>query len=262
MTQSNTGQEPGYVRLEKLSKWFGKNHILKDIDLSVSRGEILTLIGPSGSGKSTLLRCINRVEDYEQGVVAVDGVDMSSSLRKGKLVPDSAHATCLKRRAIGMVFQRFNLFAHLSALENVAMGPRKVLGMPREQALAEARIHLARVKLADHMHKRPRELSGGQQQRVAIARAIAMKPKLMLFDEPTSALDPELVGEVLDVIRDLAAQGLTMLIVTHEMKFAREISDRIVLMENGRIIEEGPPADFFEQPKSDRTRQFLAHFNA
>jgi ABC-type polar amino acid transport system ATPase subunit len=253
---------PGFIKIDKVSKWFGKNQILKDVDLDIAGGEIIALIGPSGSGKSTLLRCINRIEDYEKGSIRVADIDMNGSTRNGRFVADSKLQTCMKRRKIGMVFQRFNLFSHLSALDNVALGPRKILGMSRKEAYELAETHLASVKLQDHAHKRPRELSGGQQQRVAIARAIAMGPNLMLFDEPTSALDPELVGEVLDVIRDLAHRGMTMVIVTHEMKFAKEISDRVVLLEHGQIIEMGEPTAFFDTPTQERTRQFLAHFNS
>jgi ABC-type polar amino acid transport system ATPase subunit len=260
-TGAMTAEPAPFIRVARLSKWFGRQQVLKEIDLNVGRGEIVTVIGPSGSGKSTLLRCINRIEDYQSGTIEVDGVDMVGSLRNGRFTRDSRRQTCAKRRRIGMVFQRFNLFAHLSALENVAIGPRKVAGLPRREALKLAEDQLDRVRLTGHMHKRPRELSGGQQQRVAIARAIAMGPHAMLFDEPTSALDPELVGEVLDVIRDLATQGMTMMIVTHEMKFAKEISDRVILMEHGEIVEANAPGALFDSPSHDRTRRFLAHFN-
>ncbi len=254
--------QPPFVSVTGVSKWFGKFRALDDVDVSIDRGTILTVVGPSGSGKSTLLRCVNRIEDYTKGRILVDGVDMAGETRNGAFRPDSKGATCIKRRRIGMVFQRFNLFAHLDALDNVAIGPRKVLGMSKRQAREIAEAQLTRVKLQDHMHKRPRELSGGQQQRVGIARAIAMNPVLILFDEPTSALDPELVGEVLDVIRDLAGLGMTMMIVTHEMKFAREISTNVALMENGKIIEIADPATFFVNPSHDRTKKFLTHFTS
>ena len=249
-----------FVNVTAVSKWYGDFQALDSVSLSINRGQILSIVGPSGSGKSTLLRCVNRIEDYQKGTIEVDGVDMIGETRNGAFRVDSKAATCAKRRRIGMVFQRFNLFAHLSALDNVALGPRKVLGKSKREAREIAEAQLTRVKLQSHMHKRPHELSGGQQQRVGIARAIAMDPVLILFDEPTSALDPELVGEVLEVIRDLAAQGMTMMIVTHEMKFAREISTHVALMEDGKLVEIAEPATFFSNPRQDRTKQFLAHF--
>ncbi|HEY0182559.1 MAG TPA: amino acid ABC transporter ATP-binding protein, partial [Rhodopila sp.] len=212
---------------------------------------------PSGAGKSTLLRCINRIEVPTDGSVVLDGVDMAGERRDGRLVPDAPSITARKRRRIGMVFQRFNLFAHLSALDNVAIGPRRVLGMKAADARALAAEQLARVRLSDHMTKRPAQLSGGQQQRVAIARAMAMRPVLMLFDEPTSALDPELVGEVLEVIRSLAEEGMTMLVVTHEMQFAREVGTRVLFMDGGRVLEDAPPNTFFADPRHARAREFL-----
>lgn len=249
-----------FVSITGVSKWYGRAQALDDVSISIEKGKILSLVGPSGSGKSTLLRCINRIEDYQKGKILVDGVDMVGETRNGVYAVDSKAATCVKRRKIGMVFQRFNLFAHLNAQDNVALGLRKVLGMNKRQARELAEVQLARVKLKSHMHKRPHELSGGQQQRVGIARAIAMDPVLILFDEPTSALDPELVGEVLEVIRDLARQGMTMMIVTHEMKFAREISSQVALMEDGKLIEMAEPSKFFSNPSQLRTKQFLAHF--
>src|SRR5580692_1393722 len=207
------------------------------------------IVGPSGAGKSTLLRCVNRIETPSEGEILLDGVNMAGELRNGKLVPDPPAITARKRRRIGMVFQRFNLFAHLSALDNVAIGPRRVLGMKPADARALAAEQLARVRLSDHMTKRPAQLSGGQQQRVAIARAMAMRPLLMLFDEPTSALDPELVGEVLEVIRALAQDGMTMLVVTHEMQFAREVGTRVLFMDGGRVLEDAPPGVFFNDPQ-------------
>ena len=209
---------------------------------AIATGEIVMVIGPSGAGKSTLLRCVNRIEIPSEGDVLLDGVNMAGEMRNGRLVPDRPTATARKRRHIGMVFQRFNLFAHLTALDNVAIGPRRVLGMKLAAARALAAEQLARVRLSDHAAKRPAQLSGGQQQRVAIARAMAMRPMLMLFDEPTSALDPELVGEVLEVIRALAQDGMTMLVVTHEMQFAREVGTRVLFMDGGRILEDAEPA--------------------
>ena len=255
-----TSVEQPFVSVTGVSKWYGNAQALDNVSVSIDKGKILALVGPSGSGKSTLLRCVNRIEDYQQGKILVDGVDMTGETRNGVFRIDSKGATCIKRRKIGMVFQRFNLFAHLNAQDNVALGLRKVLGMSKKQAREFAEVQLTRVKLKSHMHKRPHELSGGQQQRVGIARAIAMDPVLILFDEPTSALDPELVGEVLEVIRDLARQGMTMMIVTHEMKFAREISTQVALMEDGKIVEIAEPARFFSNPSQQRTNQFLAHF--
>ena len=220
------------------------------------------VIGPSGAGKSTLLRCINRIEMPSEGEVLLDGVNMAGEMRDGQLVADRPTATARKRRRIGMVFQRFNLFAHLTALDNVAIGPRRVLGMKLAEARALAAEQLARVRLSDHVMKRPAQLSGGQQQRVAIARAMAMRPVLMLFDEPTSALDPELVGEVLEVIRSLAEDGMTMLVVTHEMQFAREVGTRVLFMDGGRVLEDAAPAAFFAQPEHPRAREFLRRIHA
>jgi polar amino acid transport system ATP-binding protein len=225
--------------------------------VQVSQGEIVMVIGPSGAGKSTLLRCVNRIEVPTEGRVVLDGVDMAAETRNGKLVPDAPAVTASKRRRIGMVFQRFNLFSHLTALDNVAIGPRRVLGMKAADARALAAEQLARVRLSDHMMKRPAQLSGGQQQRVAIARAMAMRPVLMLFDEPTSALDPELVGEVLEVIRSLAEEGMTMLVVTHEMQFAREVGTRVLFMDSGRVLEDAHPKAFFGDPQHTRAREFL-----
>ena len=250
------------LRIDRLSKIFGEVPVVDRVDLAITPGEIVMVIGPSGAGKSTLLRCVNRIEIPSEGNVLLDGVDMAGEMRGGRLVPDRPTATAQKRRRIGMVFQRFNLFAHLSALDNVAIGPRRVLGMKLADARALAAEQLARVKLSDHMAKRPAQLSGGQQQRVAIARAMAMRPVLMLFDEPTSALDPELVGEVLEVIRALALDGMTMLVVTHEMQFAREVGTRILFMDSGRILEDAAPVAFFAQPEHPRAREFLRRIHA
>jgi ABC-type polar amino acid transport system ATPase subunit len=231
--------------------------VVERVNLQVDQGEIVMLVGPSGAGKSTLLRCVNRIEVPTEGSILIDGVNMAGEIRNGKLVPDSPGVTARKRRRVGMVFQRFNLFAHLTALDNVAIGPRRVLGMKPADARRLAAEQLARVRLSDHMTKRPAQLSGGQQQRVAIARAMAMRPMLILFDEPTSALDPELVGEVLEVIRTLAEDGMTMLVVTHEMQFAREVGTRVLFMDSGRVLEDAPSRVFFNQPQHMRAKEFL-----
>jgi general L-amino acid transport system ATP-binding protein len=236
------------IRLRGVSKWFGKFQALSDVDLDVGRGERIVICGPSGSGKSTLIRCINRLEDHDAGEVEVDGVALTEDLRAIERI----------RREVGMVFQQFNLFPHLTVLENVALAPHHVLKLPLEEAEARARQQLERVRIGDQAAKYPGQLSGGQQQRVAIARALCMQPRIMLFDEPTSALDPEMVKEVLDVMLELARGGMTMVVVTHEMGFARSVADRVLFMDAGRIVEEAPPAQFFAAPKSERTRDFLA----
>jgi polar amino acid transport system ATP-binding protein len=245
------------LSIRALSKVFGDIPVVDRVDLQVTQGEIVMVIGPSGAGKSTLLRCVNRIETPTEGDVLLDGVNMAGEIRNGKFVPDAPTVTARKRRRMGMVFQRFNLFAHLTALDNVAIGPRRVLGMKAADARALAAEQLARVRLSDHMMKRPAQLSGGQQQRVAIARAMAMRPVLMLFDEPTSALDPELVGEVLEVIRSLADEGMTMLVVTHEMQFARDVGTRVLFMDSGRVLEDEPPKLFFSDPRHTRAKEFL-----
>ena len=234
------------VEIAGLHKHYGAFHALKGIDLSIAPGEVVVVVGPSGSGKSTLIRCINLLEDYQRGEVRVDG----EKVVRGK-------ALAKVRAEVGMVFQSFNLFPHLSALHNVALGPLRVRGMPRAQADERARALLVKVGLADHCDKLPGQLSGGQQQRVAIARALAMEPKVLLFDEPTSALDPEMVGEVLAVMQALAHTGVTMVIVTHEMGFARRVADRVVFMEAGVVVEQAAPEDFFGSPREARTRAFL-----
>jgi ABC-type polar amino acid transport system ATPase subunit len=245
------------LQVRNLSKIYNDVPVMDRVTLDVAAEEIVMVVGPSGAGKSTLLRCINRIEAPSEGEVIVDGVNMAGEMRGGRFVPDTPDRTARKRQRIGMVFQRFNLFAHLTALDNVAIGPYRVLGQSRAEARAEAARCLERVRMSDHMGKRPSQLSGGQQQRAAIARALAMRPKLMLFDEPTSALDPELVGEVLAVIRELAREGLTMLVVTHEMRFAREVGTRVVFMDGGRVVEDTTPAAFFGAPTQARAREFL-----
>jgi polar amino acid transport system ATP-binding protein len=234
------------LELTELRKSFGRVEVLRGISLSMRQGEVVALIGSSGSGKSTLLRCINRLEIPTSGMVRFQGREVT---------PATLNEV---RRAVGMVFQRFHLFPHLTALENVTLAPRKVLGLPPDRAEAEGRELLAQVRLAEKADSFPDELSGGQQQRVAIARALALRPDLLLFDEPTSALDPELVGEVLEVLRDLAAQGRTMLVATHEMGFAREAAGRVLFLDGGVVVEEGPPEQVLEAPREERTREFLA----
>jgi polar amino acid transport system ATP-binding protein len=242
-----------------IHKSFGDLQILKGISLQVRRGEVVVLIWASGSGKTTFIRCINLLEDIQSGRIRVSGRAMGYRERAdGTLVRDSERNIARQRRDIGMVFQRFNLFPHMTALENIIEAPIQVLGVPRAEALKEARELLARVGLADKADHYPSMLSGGQQQRVAIARALAMKPQAMLFDEPTSALDPETVGEVLEVMKELAEEGMTMVVVTHEMGFAREVADRVVVLDQGELIEEGPPAQIFSRPKHPRTQAFLS----
>jgi general L-amino acid transport system ATP-binding protein len=236
------------IELRRVNKWFGAFHVLRDVDLVVGRGERIVVCGPSGSGKSTLIRCVNRLEEHQEGAVIVDGVELTDDRRSIERI----------RREVGMVFQQFNLFPHLTALENVALGPVEVLKVPRAEAEARAREQLERVRVGDQAAKFPGQLSGGQQQRVAIARALCMQPRIMLFDEPTSALDPEMVREVLDAMLDLAGQGMTMVVVTHEMGFARSVADRVIFMDQGRILEQNPPREFFAHPRHERTRDFLA----
>jgi general L-amino acid transport system ATP-binding protein len=235
------------IEIIGLNKWFGAFHVLRDIDLKVMRGERIVICGPSGSGKSTLLRCINRLEDWQRGRIVVDGLELTADLKKIDEV----------RREVGMVFQQFNLFPHLTVIENCTLAPIWVRKMPKKQAEEIARHHLARVRIPEQADKYPAQLSGGQQQRVAIARALCMEPKIMLFDEPTSALDPEMVKEVLDSMVALALDGMTMLVVSHEMGFARQVADRVVLMDAGQIIEMNEPAAFFDHPQHERTKLFL-----
>jgi general L-amino acid transport system ATP-binding protein len=236
------------IEMIKVSKWFGAFQALHDVDLSVARGEKVVVCGPSGSGKSTLIRCINRLEAHQSGRVVVDGIELDDNPRNIDRV----------RREVGMVFQSFNLFPHLTVLQNLTLAPIWVQRVPRQEAEATAREFLARVRIPEQADKYPSQLSGGQQQRVAIARALCMRPKLMLFDEPTSALDPEMIKEVLDVMVELAREGMTMMVVTHEMGFARTVADRVVFMDGGRIVEAAPPAQFFGAPKSERAKLFLS----
>jgi glutamate transport system ATP-binding protein len=236
------------VVIDRINKSFGAHHVLRDVSLTVDRGQVVVVIGPSGSGKSTLCRSINRLEAIDSGRISVGGADL----------PLEGKQLAQLRSDVGMVFQSFNLFAHKTALENVTLGPRKVRGLSKAAARELAVSLLERVGLADHRYKLPAQLSGGQQQRVAIARALAMKPKVMLFDEPTSALDPEMVQEVLDVMTALAAEGMTMIVVTHEMGFARKVADRVVFMSDGEIVETAEPDEFFGAPRSSRAREFLS----
>jgi polar amino acid transport system ATP-binding protein len=248
------------VRARNVHKAFGSNEVLKGIDLDVAPGETVVILGPSGSGKSTFLRCINHLEAIDQGAIEVDGEQIGYRLRNGRLDRLSDREIARQRRKIGMVFQQFNLYPHMTALENVIEAPVGVHGQDRGEAVRYARELLTRVGLEQKMDAYPRQLSGGQQQRVAIARALAIRPTLMLFDEPTSALDPELVGEVLATMRDLANQGLTMIVVTHEIGFAREAADRVVFMDGGNVIETGPPDEVLTNPSHPRTRSFLSRF--
>jgi len=245
------------LRVEHLSKSFGATTVLTDVALTVEKGEILIIIGPSGSGKTTLLRCIHCLEHPDRGTIVLDGVPFGRGDGPGAWRPDPPRELDAKRRRVGFVFQRFNLFANLTALDNVSIGPRRVLGVPAAEARARAAALLGRLGLAEHAAKLPSQLSGGQQQRVAIARALSMDPLLMLFDEPTSALDPELVDEVLQTMRQLARSGMTMIVVTHELDFARDVGDRVLFMDGGRIVEEGRPEEVFSRPREERTRAFL-----
>ncbi|MCO6005360.1 amino acid ABC transporter ATP-binding protein [Actinoallomurus purpureus] len=236
------------VRLAKVTKSFGDQIVLRDVDVDVYAGEVVVLLGASGSGKSTLCRCINRLESIDSGQIAIDG----------KVLPEEGRDLARLRADVGMVFQSFNLFGHKTVLENITLAPVKIRGISKSEAAKRAHDLLERVGLAHKAKAYPAELSGGQQQRVAIARALAMEPKVMLFDEPTSALDPEMINEVLDVMTELAAEGMTMLVVTHEMAFARRVADRVVFLDRGQIVETGTPAEFFTRPRTDRARDFLA----
>jgi polar amino acid transport system ATP-binding protein len=258
MSAATTSDTDVVMRAIDVHKRFGKLEVLKGISLDVRRKETVCIIGPSGSGKTTLIRCINHLEKIEAGRIEVNGQLIGYRERSGRLIEDSERSIARQRTQIGMVFQRFNLFPHRTALENVTEAPIRVLGRKRDEAIAEAETLLERVGLADKRDVYPNKLSGGQQQRVAIARALAMHPALMLFDEPTSALDPEVTGEVLAVMEELAHQGTTMIVVTHEMGFARAAADRVIVMDGGVILEEGTPESLFAAPAQERTRQFLS----
>ena len=237
------------ISFDKVNKWYGNAfHVLRDIDLHVKKGERIVICGPSGSGKSTLIRCINRLEEHQQGTLTVDGTELTDDVKAIEKV----------RKEVGMVFQQFNLFPHLTVLENLTLAPMWVGKLPKKEAEARAMQQLERVRIAEQAGKFPLQLSGGQQQRVAIARALCLTPKIMLFDEPTSALDPEMINEVLDVMIELAGQGMTMICVTHEMGFARSVADRVIFMDEGQIVEQNAPEEFFANPKSERTRDFLS----
>ncbi|NOZ31852.1 MAG: amino acid ABC transporter ATP-binding protein [Alphaproteobacteria bacterium] len=236
------------VEIVDMHKWFGDFNVLRDINLKVMRGERIVIAGPSGSGKSTLIRCVNRLEEHQRGKVIVDGVELTSDLKRIDVV----------RREVGMVFQHFNLFPHLTILENCTLAPIWVRGLPKVEAEKVAMHYLERVKIPEQANKYPGQLSGGQQQRVAIARSLCMNPKIMLFDEPTSALDPEMIKEVLEVMVGLAEDGMTMLVVTHEMGFARQVANRVMFMDEGQIIEQNEPEEFFSNPKHERTKHFLS----
>ena len=244
--QAQTGNE--VIQLVGVNKWFGDFHVLKDINMSVREGEVVVVIGPSGSGKSTLIRCINRLEEHQEGEIVVDGTELSNDVRNISTI----------RSETGMVFQQFNLFPHLTVLQNITLAQRYVRRRPRKEAEAKAHELLERVGIPEQANKYPGQLSGGQQQRVAIARALAMDPKIMLFDEPTSALDPEMIKEVLDAMKELAQSGMTMVVVTHEMGFAREVANRVIFMDSGRVVEIGTPEHFFNNPQHERTKLFLS----
>jgi general L-amino acid transport system ATP-binding protein len=244
----NTSASTPIITFDKVNKWYGDFHVLRDIELSVAKGERIVICGPSGSGKSTLIRCVNRLEEHQQGRLVVDGVELSDDVKAIEAI----------RRSVGMVFQQFNLFPHLTVLENLTLSPMWVGKVPKKEAEERAMHQLQRVQIAEQAKKYPLQLSGGQQQRVAIARALCLTPKIMLFDEPTSALDPEMINEVLDVMIELANQGITMLCVTHEMGFARQVADRVIFMDQGQIVEQNSAAEFFANPRNERTRDFLS----
>ena len=245
--EAESNDRPVMIELRNVNKWYGQFQALKDMSLVVRKGERVVICGPSGSGKSTAIRCINRLEQHQEGQILVEGVELNSSLKNIEQI----------RREVGMVFQQFNLFPHLTVLQNLTLAPRRVRKMPKRQAEEMAMEYLTRVRIAEQAHKYPSRLSGGQQQRVAIARALCMEPQVMLFDEPTSALDPEMIKEVLDVMIELAEAHMTMICVTHEMGFARTVADTVVFMDHGQVVEVAPPATFFSNPRNERTRLFL-----
>ncbi|HEX2526835.1 MAG TPA: amino acid ABC transporter ATP-binding protein [Geminicoccus sp.] len=240
------------IHLDQVNKWYGQFHVLRNVNLVVEKGQKVVVCGPSGSGKSTMIRCINRLEEHQQGRIVVDGIELTSDVKNVDAI----------RREVGMVFQHFNLFPHLTVLENLTLAPIWVRKVPKAEAEKTARYYLERVRIPEQADKYPGQLSGGQQQRVAIARALCMKPEIMLFDEPTSALDPEMVKEVLDTMVELAKEGMTMICVTHEMGFAKAVADFVVFMDKGEVVEQAPPDEFFTNPKSDRTKLFLSQILA
>ncbi len=248
LKSENTDSGKPMIQMIGVHKWFGEFHVLKDINLTVQKGERIVICGPSGSGKSTMIRCINRLEEHQHGQIIVDGIELTRDLKNIEEI----------RREVGMVFQLFNLFPHLTVMDNLSLAPVWVRKMSRAEAEEMAMKYLERVRIPEQAHKYPGQLSGGQQQRVAIARSLCMNPKIMLFDEPTSALDPEMIKEVLDVIIDLAEEGMTLVVVTHEMGFARTVANRMMLMDGGEIIEESAPDEFFSNPRSERTKLFLS----
>ena len=251
--QETNPSENGYaIEINHMHKWYGEFHVLKDVNLKVTQGEKIVICGPSGSGKSTVIRCINRLEEHQQGDIIVDGTELTNDLKNIEVV----------RREVGMVFQHFNLFPHLTVLQNCTLAPIWVRKMPKAEAEETAMSYLERVKIPEQAEKYPGQLSGGQQQRVAIARSLCMKPRIMLFDEPTSALDPEMIKEVLDVMIELANEGMTMLCVTHEMGFAKTVADRVIFMDGGEIIEENNPHEFFDNAQNERTKLFLSQILA
>ena len=250
MSEARTAPEENrpMIEMRNVQKWFGEFQVLKDVSLSVQRGERVVVCGPSGSGKSTMIRCINRLEEHQQGQIFVDGIELTDDIRHIEAI----------RREVGMVFQQFNLFPHLTVLDNLTLAPVWVRRMPKREAEEIAMRYLKRVRIPEQASKYPGQLSGGQQQRVAIARALCMNPRIMLFDEPTSALDPEMIKEVLDVMVDLAEEGMTMIVVTHEMGFARQVANRVIFMDAGQIIEQNRPEEFFTHPQHERTKLFLS----
>lgn len=239
------------IQMNAVNKWYGNFHVLKNINLDVTKGERIVICGPSGSGKSTMIRCINHLEEHQKGQIIVDGIELTNDIKKIDQI----------RRHVGMVFQHFNLFPHLTVLQNLTLAPIWVSKKPKKEAEATAMHYLERVKIPEQANKYPGQLSGGQQQRVAIARSLCMEAKIMLFDEPTSALDPEMINEVLETMKDLAEEGMTMLCVTHEMGFARAVADRVIFMDKGEIIEQNDPVNFFENPTNERTQKFLSQIN-
>ena len=250
--QATAAQPEILIQMSGVNKWYGEFHVLRDINFAVEKGEKVVICGPSGSGKSTLIRCLNRLEEHQKGSIVVDGIELTNDVKNIDAI----------RREVGMVFQQFNLFPHLTVLENLTLAPIWVRKIPKKEAEETAMYFLGRVKIPDQAHKYPGQLSGGQQQRVAIARSLCMKPKILLFDEPTSALDPEMIKEVLDVMIELAREGITMICVTHEMGFARTVANRVIFMDRGQIVEQNEPEEFFKNPKSDRTKLFLSQILA